>query len=263
MTQGVYILTGQIAQSTDLTRGPWDPNAQHGGAPAALLARIIERESWPQAVVRITVEFLHAVPLTPLEIQVKGEAGRSVGQWMASVSTEGRIMARAHALSGKSNPDDIVLSRTPVGERLDFPDHNQPLHIPGMPEQRSFYYTAMEAKLATGTVAEPGPAAAWFRLRSPLIADEEPTPLVRVVAAADFASGISWVLPFGPYRYANADLTIYLDRMPEGEWIGVDAITRIATPGIGVTTTRLFDRDGLVGGAHQTLIIRRGTAPIP
>ncbi len=56
MTQGVFILTEHIAQSTDLIR-PWDPNSQHGGAPAALWARLIERETWPQAVVRITVAF--------------------------------------------------------------------------------------------------------------------------------------------------------------------------------------------------------------
>ncbi len=57
-------------------------------------------------------------------------------------------MARAHALSGRTNLNDVVLSQTAVGERLGVPDHHQRLHIPGMPEQRSFYYTAVEAKLA-------------------------------------------------------------------------------------------------------------------
>lgn len=88
------------------------------------------------------------------------------------------------------------------------------------------------------------------------------SPLARAVAAADFASGISWVLPFGPYHYTNADLTLYLHRPPISEWIGVDAVTRIDTPGIGLTTTRLLDHDGLVGGPHQTLVVRRGAAPI-
>ena len=259
MTDGVYILTDNIAQPTDLARGPWDPNAQHGGAPAALLARLVERSAAPQTVVNITVEFLHPVPLRPLTTLVTGGVGRTVGRWTASLAEEGRTMARAQALSCRTNPGDVVLSRTPAGERLRLPDHDQPLRIPGMPEQRSFYYTAMEAKLATGTVKEAGPAAAWFRLRHPIIADEEPTPLVRAVAAADFASGISWELPFGQYFYANADLTVYLHRMPIGEWIGVDALTRIDTPGIGVTITRLFDGEGLFGGAHQTLVVSYGT----
>ncbi len=87
--------------------------------------------------------------------------------------------------------------------------------------------------------------------------------MVRVVAAADFASGISGILPFGPYRYGHANLTVYLYRPPIGEWIGVDAMSRIDVPAIGATTTRLFGWDGLGGRAHQTLIIRQETAPLP
>src|SRR3954452_9829770 len=58
---------------TELARGPWDPNAQHGGAPAALIARAIERveSAVPMDVVRITYEFLRPVPLTPLDLRTR------------------------------------------------------------------------------------------------------------------------------------------------------------------------------------------------
>ena len=255
MQESVYAVTGDIAHATELARGPWDPNAQHGGAPAALLATLIERLAAPQPVFRMTVEFLRPVPLRPLTTDVTGGAGRSVGRWAASLAADGREVARAQALSCRSNQIDVAVERTAAVERLPPPTDDNPLRIPGMPDQRSFYYTAMEARLASGSVTAPGPAAAWFRLRYPLIADEVPSPLVRAVAAADFASGISWVLPFGRYRYVNADLTVYLHRMPIGDWIGIDATTTIDAPGVGVTATRLFDRDGPVGGAHQTLIV--------
>jgi len=49
---------------TELTRGPWDPDAQHAGPPAALLGREIERHAAgadgtnPTRVGRITFEIL-------------------------------------------------------------------------------------------------------------------------------------------------------------------------------------------------------------
>src|SRR5690349_14379468 len=58
---------------TELSRGPWDANAQHGGAPAALIARALERveSAVPMDVVRITYEFLRPVPLTPLDLRTR------------------------------------------------------------------------------------------------------------------------------------------------------------------------------------------------
>jgi hypothetical protein len=259
----VFVPTGHAELTpTDLARGPWDPNAQHGGAPAALLARVIEREAAPQVVTRVTVELLKPVPLAPLIVSTTGRAGRSAGRWESTLSAGGSVVARAHGLSARTSEleaSSLDGTGDASDERLPWPDDAAPLRIPGMPEQRSFYYTAMEARLATGSVTEPGPAAVWFRLRVPLVAGDEQSPLARAVAAADFASGTSWILPFGPFIYLNADLTVYLHRMPAGEWVGVDARTRIAPHGIGVTETRLYDRDGPVGAAHQALVV--STAP--
>lgn len=260
MNDAVFDLRADVAHPTELARGPWDPGAQHGGAPAALLAAVLEQRAAPQTIARVTVELLRPVPLAPLQWAVDGSAGRSAGRFTASLTAGGRMVARAHALSCLTAPLDLVEPAGGDGARMALPTDDTPLRIPGMPEQRSFYYTAMEARLASGSVTAPGPSAVWFRLRCPLIAGEPPTPLVRAVAAADFASGTSWVLPFGAYRYVNADLTVYLHRAPTGEWIGVEAETTIDPRGVGVTVTRLFDRDGRVGGAQQTLLV---TAPDP
>lgn len=250
---------------TALARGPWDPNAQHGGAPAALLARVIEREVAPQCVVRVTVELLKPVPLAPLTVSTTGRAGRTAGRWESTLRAGGRLVARAYALSartgelGAASLDDDASGLSDDG--LPWPDNAAPLRIPGMPEQRSFYYTAMEARLVSGSVTDPGPAAVWFRLRVPLIEGDQQSALARAVAAADFASGTSWVLPFGRFLYLNADLTVYLHQMPVGDWIGVDARTRIAPNGVGVAESRLYDRDGPIGAAHQALVV--SAAPDP
>src|SRR5690606_6137492 len=45
-------------RATEVTRGPWDPGAQHGGAPSALLGRAIEavEPGAEMRVARVTLE---------------------------------------------------------------------------------------------------------------------------------------------------------------------------------------------------------------
>ncbi len=101
-----------------------------------------------------------------------------------------------------------------------------------------------------------GPGKVWMRLRHPLLPDEPPTPLVRAVATADFGNGVSAELPFEDYLFINADLTIHLWRHPQGEWIGLDAQTLLASGGIGTAESVLHDEDGAVGRGFQTLVVQ-------
>ena len=57
----------------EATRGPWDPAHQHGGAPAALLAGLIERAEPGSAmrIARVTLEIVRPVPLTELRSEVE------------------------------------------------------------------------------------------------------------------------------------------------------------------------------------------------
>src|SRR5258708_13121137 len=69
---------------TQLARGPWSPNALHGGAPSALFATVCEQhDPGPAAfVARITVELMRPVPLAPLELRVRTiRPGKKV-QWL-------------------------------------------------------------------------------------------------------------------------------------------------------------------------------------
>ena len=60
-------------RATAWTGGPWSVEHQHGGPPAALLARAVEKaRSEPEfAVVRFTVEFLRPVPIGPVRVGVE------------------------------------------------------------------------------------------------------------------------------------------------------------------------------------------------
>ena len=100
------------------------------------------------------------------------------------------------------------------------------------------------------------PSAVWFRLRHPLVAGEAPQPLERVAVGADSGNGISAVLDFRKYVFVNSDLTINLLRVPKGEWICIDARTLLGDTGGGLAESRIFDEQGLVGRATQSLAVR-------
>src|SRR4029079_10393546 len=73
MADSVFVLDGDLVVPTDLARGPWTPEAQHGGVPAALLARSVERCEGGDAMVvaRVTVELVRRVPIAPLRLDAR------------------------------------------------------------------------------------------------------------------------------------------------------------------------------------------------
>jgi hypothetical protein len=107
-----------------------------------------------------------------------------------------------------------------------------------------------------GDPFQAGPGRVWMRMRHPLVAGEELTPLARLAATADFGNGVSAVLPFEHFLFINADLSIHLHRPPRGEWIGLDARTLLHGGGTGLAESVLHDAYGTVGRAFQTLVVQ-------
>jgi len=113
----------------------------------------------------------------------------------------------------------------------------------------------MEYRFVTGDFIDVGPATVWMRMRHPLVPGEEPTPLQRVLIAADSGNGVSATLDYHRYLFVNVDLTVQLHRLPAGEWVGLDAVTIPEHSGVGVSDTRLCDERGRIGRALQTLLV--------
>jgi hypothetical protein len=131
------------------------------------------------------------------------------------------------------------------------------LAVPPLVRQDTQYFGthAMEIRLVAGAFDQSGPATAWFRLRTSVVHGEPPSPLQRLAAASDFGNGISAVIPWGQWLFINPDLTLYVDRPPTGEWVCLEAQTRIAEGGVAVAESILYDEQGIVGRAIQALLV--------
>ena len=89
----------------------------------------------------------------------------------------------------------------------------------------------------------------------PLVPDEDPSPLQRVAAAADFGNGISGLDLMNELLFINPDLTIHLNRLPVGEWVCLDAQSRYEPNGIGIASSDLYDEVGPIGRSIQSLLL--------
>ena len=260
MPDHVFSFDGERYAPTALAGGPWSPDAMHGGAPAALLARALERHDPGPAgfVVRLSVDLLRPVPVAPLEVVTRTARPGGKVQWLdAALLADGVEVARASALRLRT-AEDLELPPLPgPGPQIPGPADSTGFEI-GVTSSFGFgFWRAMEVRQAAGSWVETGPATVWFRLQVPIVAGEDPSPLQRVAAAADFGNGVSTALPRGEYLFINPDLTVHLHRHPVGEWVALDATTSAESVGVGLAMSTLHDERGPIGRAVQSLLVDR------
>jgi hypothetical protein len=240
-------------RATAHAAGPWDPGTQHGGPASALLGRAIQQcqARAEMMITRFTCEILRAIPVGDISVQARlARPGRSVELLQAIASADGVELARATAWRVRRTSSPPVQPRLPSPPGL--PD--EPPKLPS-PDWADGYISAVEWRRVKGSLGAPGPAALWAKMRYPLVPDEEPTPLERVLVIADSGSGVSWELDMNRWLFINPELTVHLHREAVGEWICLDAQTAISTGGAGLATSVLSDLDGPVGVGAQSLLI--------
>ncbi len=252
--KALYEADGDGFVPTELTAGPWYAGAQHGGPPAALLARAVEAEADGFQPARLTVELLRPVPLAPVTVTVEEtHGGRRARRIRAALHAGGTEVARATGLLLR--PGDHAVPAGPDLDAQPAPPDDGPPVVARRDHPIAYHRDGVEIRFTRGGFTTPGHAFAWIRLRVPVVAGEIPTPFQRVAAAADFGNGVSAYLHPDDWYYVNPDLTIYLGRLPDGEWVGLEAATRARDSGIGLAESRLYDPAGPVGRSLQSLLV--------
>ena len=203
---------------------------------------------------RVTYEFLRPVPLGELHVEADvTRPGRRVQLLEGSIKTPEDVeVVRARAL--QVHTADARATSTPAPPPAAGPDGGRGNDLVA-PYSPMFAPDAIEIRFVNGRFHDNGPSTAWFRMRVPLVAGEEISPLQRLAAAGDFGNGISSSLPWGEWLFINPDLTLYIDRPPAGEWICLEARTIIAEHGVGTAESVLYDKRGRVGRATQSLLV--------
>ncbi|MEM9714716.1 MAG: thioesterase family protein [Actinomycetota bacterium] len=246
---------GEWFVPNDPARGPWDADSCHGGPPTGLLARALERVLPEFRLVRITVDLTRPVPMAGFRIEAEvTRAGRSVARSRAVlVDGDGTERARAaglHVVGRELGPLPNVEVAVPrFDESVPGPFvFERSLH--GLPA----FMSGVELRYPPGESNEPGPTTVWMRT-IPLLPDEEMSPFQRICPLADCGNAIGRNADPDQVGFVNPDLTLTLHREPVGEWLGSSSVSHWEPTGIGLADALLFDTEGVVGRACQTLLL--------
>jgi hypothetical protein len=256
----LFVPDGDHVVPTERSRGPWSPDALHGGPVAALVAGSVEALSGGDGLqlVRIGLELLRPVPVAPLFVtSMVARPGRRVQLVDTVVEADGVEVAWSRALRIRAADADVREPTVPEDPAPAPPEHG--VTSPTDPKAyRAFHNGGMEMRFVEGRFDALGPATAWFRLRCPVVLGTATSPWQRAAAAADFGNGVSAEIPFATSLFINPDLTVSVHRPPLGEWVCLRARTRFGTPGIGAAESELWDRHGRIGRAVQSLLVEPG-----
>jgi hypothetical protein len=248
-------LTGDRFASTSATVGPWDPRLSHGSPPATLLLHAIER-AYPRAdarVGRIAFDFFGPVPSAELSVSteiVRPGARIELARGRLSAGSKVAMEASAWRIAAQPGRVDPVV------------DTRRPPPLPGPQDQQPFvelpffgYGQALEWRFVAGSFRELGPSTAYARPLLPLLEGVPLSALERLMLMVDSANGISAALDPLRFMFVPVELTVSVRRPPRTEWVGMRAETLIEADGIGQTHAELFDEEGYLGLATQTLFV--------
>ena len=245
--------------SAELTRGPWRADAQHGGPPSALLGRVVEQQlPAGQRVARINVELVRPVPLSMLETEVDVDTvSRRVSRVRVRLISNGELVARATAVSlqesDMAQPDGAQEDNSAL-----LPPETAttvaPVWVTGASEV-TFHRDALEHRFVSGGFGSLGPSDGWHRLSVDLVQSEPTSPLCRVLAVADLASGVSSIYSEeSGLGLINADLDVAVIRPLVGDWVHIQAATETDGSGTGLCVATLGDQRGTVASGTQCLL---------
>ncbi|MFY0406990.1 thioesterase family protein [Solicola sp. PLA-1-18] len=254
--EAFYLPTGEDTfESTAATASPWDESLQHGGPPAALLARAIERvrPDVSMPIARFTADMLGGIPQGTIRTEARiVRPGKRIELVEATLWVDDRPAVTATAWRIRATEGSTR-------------EHWRPATPPPVPDaatERFFdgvspgwgYGRAIDWRFVSGGY-EPGPAQVWTRLRVPLVAGEESSPTQRLLVVADSTNGLSGELPLSEWFFIPPTVTATIERAPAGEWMHLDARSTIGPNGIGLAEGRMSDEHGLCAVVTQPLMV--------
>ena len=241
----------------EIAQGGWGPTLG-GQVVGGLLARAVEQKVSEDEVVpaRLTVDILRRVATAPVRVHADVvRVGRRMQAIDAIMTQDDEIVARASTLylrrseQPPETPWTTPVTMPPIPpEPAEF-DESVPMFITpyGRPADQDGYGFVWQYD---------GPRYAWVREIRDLVDGEAISPFVRAAMAVDVSASMT-NFTTGGLGFINADYTLTLCRLPEGEYIGLAALTHASAAGIATGTAALYDERGPIGAGVTTSAANR------
>lgn len=240
---------------TRLTQGPWSPEHQFGGAPAALIAQVVESipTPAPMQVARLTIDLLRPVPIAPIEVRsTVHREGKRIQLASIDLLAEGVEVVRATALRMRmldlrhiplpQEPPQPSPPEVPIRVHAGHPDSE---YRPGMGEAVDY-----ACERPDGLFEDP----TWVRLRVPVVAGQRTSGLARMVYVADCVSGYGDP-PGVPVKGINADISLSVVRYTDSDWLCMRGSGWVGPDGVSIAQATLSDPSGVVGTVAMSRLV--------
>ena len=238
-------------EPTDVARGPWGHETLHGHVLGGLMAHVIESTHGEADLTpaRFTVDMFRSPQFAPVAISTRvARDGRRVRVVDASLEAGGVEIARGSALMLRQAEEPGGSVWGPAAWEVAAPGD---LEAPR--EERA---PVWETRWVSGEQGTAERRRAWMREVRELVVGVPLTPWVRSAMAADFTNPLANSGDRG-LEFVNADYTLYLHRLPAGEWIGVEATSHHSADGVAVATCALYDERGPIGRSAVGAVANR------
>ncbi len=257
-TNAYFERDGELFVPTRNSAGPWAPNSITGRPVLGLCAHVFEQAlpdpSWLPA--RLSVDMMRMAMLEPIEVVIEvRKTGRTAMVVDIELIQSGRpvSLARGLATRAETRPDSAVWTRSQsLGEvPTEFlPAHpDYPMSLTGGRRLESgiSYGNGPKGWLSPAD----GPPAAWVWERGDLIAGEVTSVYERLGLVADISNSVINVGRDG-LKFINPDITLYVSRMPSGDYLGLEALEHLHTGGTSVGSAVVHDVQGPMGVVSMT-----------
>ena len=242
---------------TPACRGPWDPNSLHGRVVAGLLGAQIEEHhgGGDFQFSRLTIDLWRLPSFVPMTVRTNlvREGGR-IRVVDAECTADGVSIGRASGvlLRRGEQPDGDVWS--PPAWDMPPPQSIAPEPTPAnLPEGWQPMWETRSIGQSFGTSER---KRVWMREVRLLIEGTPLTPFTRVALAADYTNPLANSGSNG-LGFINVDITLYLHRLPAGEWLGFEVDDHESAEGVAVGDCKLYDERGAIGHSLVSALAQR------
>lgn len=246
MSDAFFRREGEAYLPQPSSRGPWREDSLHGRVVIGLCGYELERShggpDWMPA--RLTVDMYRLPDFSPIETKTTVIRG---GKRIKIVDVEliqgGKSVARGTA-------QFLIRGENAPGKTWSPPKWDAPLPdaLPPPPPNQ-FGGRMWKMRNVSDWFDSAGTRrGAWMAEIRDLVEGAPLTPFTRVAVAADFASPLANRAE-NSLGYINTDMTIYLHRLPVGEWVGFERTNHHASDGVAIGECFLHDTDGPIGTA--------------
>lgn len=251
---------GQVYHATQACRGPWDPKSLHGAVIVALLAFEIERQYVTDDYMpaRLTVD-MHRLPdFSPVAVKTHlVRDGYRIKVVDAEFFSNDVSMARATCQLLRKTENSPQKVWSPPDWEVPHPDE-----ITTAPNAHQPKGGSRKMRPIVGNMGSFGQKRMWMSEQRNLVDDIALSPWNQVALLADFAN------PFansgeGGLGYINSDVTLYLHRLPVGDWLGMEVVNHQATDGVAIAECTIYDLQGAIGSSSVTGLAQKRRAPGP